>query len=155
MARQTVTEEHPREKHEKPPFEEPRQSAPASEQEMRHKPDHGEESYRGYGRLAGKAALITGGDSGIGKAVAIAYAREGADVLISYVAEEEEQDAAESARYVEQAGRKAVRVRGDISHEDHCRQLVDRAFHEFGRLDVLVNNAAYQMTHDNIDEFSS
>jgi len=155
MARQTVIEQHPREKHEKPPFEEPRQSTPASEQEMRSQPDHGEESYRGYGRLAGKAALITGGDSGIGKAVAIAYAREGADVLISYLSPEEEQDAAEAARYVEQAGRKAVRVRGDISQEGHCRELVERAFGEFGRLDILVNNAAYQMTHNSIDEFSS
>src|SRR5438067_569041 len=121
MAKQTVIEEHPREKHEKPPFEERRQSPPASEQEMRRKPDHGEESYRGFGRLAGKAALITGADSGIGKAVAIAYAREGADVLISYLSAKEEQDAEESARYVEQAGRKAVRVRGDIGDENHCR----------------------------------
>src|SRR5438552_2946271 len=107
MANETLIEQHPREKHEKPPFAEPRQSTPASEQEMRSKPDHGEDSYRGYGRLAGKTALITGGDSGIGKAVAIAYAREGADVLISYLSEQEEADAAESARYVEQAGRKA------------------------------------------------
>src|SRR6185437_7277830 len=98
MAKQTVIEENPREKHQKPPFEEPRQSPPASEQEMRSKPDHGEESYRGHGRLAGRAALITGADSGIGKAVAIAYAREGADVLISYLSEEEEQDALELAR---------------------------------------------------------
>lgn len=155
MAKQTVTEEHPREMHEKPPFAEPRQSPPASEQEMRSKPDHGEDSYRGYGRLAGKAALITGGDSGIGKAVAIAYAREGADVLISYLSEEEEQDAIDAAHYVEQAGRKAVRVRGDISDERHCGELVERAFREFGRLDILVNNAAYQMTHNSIDEFSS
>src|SRR5437764_1542330 len=155
MARQTVIEEHPREKHEKPPFEEPRQSTPGSEQEMRNKPDHGEESYRGHGTLKGKAALITGGDSGIGKAVAIAYAREGADVMISYLSEKEEQDAAESARYVEQAGRKAIRVRGDISQENHCRELVERAFREFGRLDILVNNAAYQMTHNSIEEFSS
>src|SRR5437868_1401823 len=105
MGRQTVIEEHPREQHKKPPFEERRQSPPGSEQEMRNKPDHGEESYRGHGRLAGKTALITGGDSGSGKAVAIAYAREGVDVLISYLSEKEEQDASESARYVEQAGR--------------------------------------------------
>jgi hypothetical protein len=124
MAKQTVIEQHPRETHEKPPFDEPRQPPPGSEREMRTKPDHGEESYRGYDRLAGKASLITGGDSGIGKAVAIAYAREGADVLISYLSEKEEQDAAEAARYVEQAGRTAVRVRGDISQESHCRELV-------------------------------
>src|SRR5438067_2286549 len=108
MGQETVIEQHPREKHEKPPFNEPRQATPASEQDMRSKPDHGEASYRGYGRLTGKTALITGADSGIGKAVAIAYAREGADVLISYLSEQEEGDAQECARYVEQAGRKAT-----------------------------------------------
>src|SRR3954452_19072032 len=119
MARQTVIEEHPREQHEKPPFEEPRQSTPASEQEMRSKPDYGEESYRGYGRLSGKAALITGGDSGIGRAVALAFAREGADVLIAYLSEET--DARETVRVVEAAGQKAIAVAGDIGDEAHCR----------------------------------
>src|SRR5712671_746891 len=134
----------------KPPYPSQKQPMPGSTAKMDPRPDHGETSYKGSGRLKGMRAVITGGDSGIGKAVAIAYAREGADVLISYLSEKEEQDAAESARYVEQAGRKAVRVRGDISHENHCRELVERAFREFGRLDILVNNAAYQMTHNSI-----
>ena len=119
------------------------------------KPDHGEQSYRGHGRLAGKTALITGGDSGIGKAVAIAFAREGADVLISYLSGEEEGDARDTAGFVEQAGREALCVRGDIGQEGHCREMVERAFREFGRLDILINNAAYQMTHDSIEEFSA
>src|SRR5690349_6173612 len=101
------TQVDPKEAYDKPPFEEPRQSTPGLETEMRNKADHGEESYRGYGRMAGRAALITGGDSGIGRAVAIAYAREGADIAISYLPEEEE-DAAETARWVEQAGRKCL-----------------------------------------------
>src|SRR3712207_3160929 len=97
------------------------------------------------GRLEGKAAIITGGDSGIGRAVALAFAREGADVLISYL-EEEETDAQETARVVEEAGKKAVRVPGDISEEDQCKSVVNSAVEEFGKVDVLVNNAAYQMT---------
>jgi NAD(P)-dependent dehydrogenase (short-subunit alcohol dehydrogenase family) len=126
------------------------QQPPGTQSEMRPKPDCGEESYVGSGRLAGKAAVITGGDSGIGRAVAIAYAREGADVLISYV--EEDDDAQETARLVEDAGRKAVLVRGDISDAQHCRDIVARAVEEFGRVDVLVNNAAYQMTHQSLEE---
>jgi NAD(P)-dependent dehydrogenase (short-subunit alcohol dehydrogenase family) len=134
--------------------EEPKQATPGLESQMEKKPDHGEESYRGYGRLEGKAALITGGDSGIGRAVAIAYAREGADVGISYLPEEEE-DARESERWVRDAGRKAVLMPGDIREEQHCRSMVDRVLKECGRIDILVNNAAYQMTHQNIEEFSS
>jgi NAD(P)-dependent dehydrogenase (short-subunit alcohol dehydrogenase family) len=118
------------------------------------KADHGEESYRGLGRLEDRVALITGGDSGIGRAVAIAFAREGADVLISYLPEEE-RDAQDTRRWVDRAGRKAVTVAGDIREERHCTALVDRAFAEFGRLDILVNNAAFQSTHDRIDEFST
>jgi hypothetical protein len=117
---------------------------------MTPKPDCGEDSYRGYGRLAGKVAVITGGDSGIGRAVAIAFAREGADVLISYLNEEE--DAQQTAGYVEQAGRKAVLVAGDVSRAQHCRDIIDRAVSEWGRVDVLVNNAAFQMTHQSLDE---
>nr|WP_245620386.1 SDR family oxidoreductase [Cryptosporangium arvum] len=117
---------------------------------MTPRPDCGESSYQGTGRLAGKAAIITGGDSGIGRAVAIAYAREGADVLISYLSEHE--DAKDTAKYVEDAGRKAVLVAGDVSQAQHCRDLVARAVEEFGRLDVLVNNAAFQMTHESLDE---
>ncbi|HEX8519521.1 MAG TPA: SDR family oxidoreductase [Pseudonocardia sp.] len=114
------------------------------------KPDHGEQSYRGSGRLTGKATVITGADSGIGRAVAIAYAREGADVLISYL--DEHDDARETAKWVEEAGRKAVLVPGDISEAAHCRSIIAKAVEEFGRVDVLVNNAAFQMTHDSIEE---
>ena len=115
-------------------------------------PDCGEHSYRGSGKLAGKAAIITGGDSGIGRAAAIAYAREGADVLIAYL--EEDDDAQDTARWIEEAGRRAVLVRGDLSDPAHCRAVVERAVQEFGRIDVLVSNAAYQMSRDSLDEIS-
>jgi NAD(P)-dependent dehydrogenase (short-subunit alcohol dehydrogenase family) len=128
--------------------------APGSLAEMSPAPDHGEESYQGLGRLKDRVALITGGDSGIGRAVAIAFAREGADVVLSYLPEEED-DAADTAGWVERAQRKAVRVPGDIRDERHCAAIVDRAFDEFGKLDILVNNAAFQMTHDSIEEFST
>ncbi|MEV0158299.1 SDR family oxidoreductase [Micromonospora sp. NPDC050686] len=124
------------------------QSAPGTERRMGPKPDHGEESYRGSDRLSGKRALITGGDSGIGRAVAIAFAREGADVLISYLGEEEETDARETVRLVEEAGRKGVAVRCDIREEANCRELVDRMLSDLGGIDILVNNAAYQMAQD-------
>ena len=114
--------------------------------------DHGEDSYVGLGRLTDRVALITGGDSGIGRAIAIAYAREGADVLISYLPEEES-DADQTCRWIDAAGRRSVKLPGDIQQERHCIALVDRAFAEFGRLDVLVNNAAYQMAHDKVEEF--
>jgi NAD(P)-dependent dehydrogenase (short-subunit alcohol dehydrogenase family) len=146
--------EDPREQGPKPPFEDQPQEAPGLEAEMSPKPDYGADSYRGAGRLEGKAALITGGDSGIGRAVAVAFAREGADVLISYL-EEEERDAQETAGAVEASGRRCVRVAGDIRDEAHCRRLVERAVSEFGKLDVLVNNAAFQMTHESIAEISS
>jgi len=119
---------------------------------MRPQADHGEESYRGSGRLAGKKAIITGGDSGIGRAVAIAYAREGADVLIAYLNEDE--DAQETAKWVEQAGQRPVLFRGDIGKPDQCRALVAKAVEAFGRVDILVNNAAYQMSHESLDEIS-
>lgn len=126
---------------------------PGSEQQMDPKPDHGETSYRGSGKLTGRKALITGGDSGIGKAVAIAFAREGADVLISYLNEEE--DAQEVKRYVEAAGRKAVLVPGDISKEEQCNKLVEKALQEFGQIDIIVNNAAHQMQHKTLQEISA
>ncbi|HEX5412617.1 MAG TPA: SDR family oxidoreductase [Terriglobia bacterium] len=154
MTNHKSTETSPRNLGQKPPFDERRQKPPGSEQEMRQRPDHGEETYRGAGRLRDKATLITGGDSGIGKAVAIAYAREGADVAIGYLPEEEK-DAMETIRQVESAGRRALPLPGDIADEQRCIEMVDRALEEFGRLDVLVNNAAYQMTHESIDEFSS
>jgi len=137
----------------RPPFkDQPQMRPPGRTAEMRPRPDHGETSYRGSGRLAGKAAIITGGDSGIGRAVAIAYAREGADVLIAYL--DEHEDARDTARLVEEAGRKAVLVAADISQAARCREIVDRAVEAFGRIDVLVNNAAHQMSFEAIDEIS-
>ncbi len=128
------------------------QTPPGTLGEMDPEPDHGEESYQGSGRLSGKKAVITGGDSGIGRAVAIAFAREGADVLISYLSEHE--DAQDTATYVEQAGQKCVLVPGDISDRAHCRTIIPKAVEEFGRVDVLVNNAAFQMSHDSLEEIS-
>jgi NAD(P)-dependent dehydrogenase (short-subunit alcohol dehydrogenase family) len=129
---------------------EPRQQPPGTESAMSRRPDHGEDSYRGSSRLTGKATVITGADSGIGKAVAIAYAREGADVLISYLNEHD--DANETAELVRKEGRKAVLVAGQLADPAHCREVIDRAVAEFGRIDVLVNNAAYQMTHETLEE---
>jgi len=126
------------------------QQPPGTEAALTPKADHGETSYRGSGKLEGKATVITGGDSGIGRAVALAFAREGADVLIAYLNEHE--DAQETARLVEEAGRKAVLVAGDIADPAHCRAIVDQAVQAFGRIDVLVNNAAFQMTRDAIEE---
>ena len=126
------------------------QHVPGSQAKMTPRPDCGEDSYRGSGRLEGKAAVITGADSGIGRAVAIAYAREGADVLISYLNEDE--DAKDTARLVEQAGRRAVLVPGDVSRPQHCRDLIARAVSEFGRVDILVANAAYQMTRTSLED---
>src|SRR4051812_39714150 len=122
---------------------------PGSDAEMSPQADHGEHSYRGLGRLAGHAALITGGDSGIGRAVAIAFAREGADVAISYMPEEED-DAQETRRWVEQAGRRILLLPGDIQVEEHCAALIQRTFDAFGRLDTLVNSAGFQRTYDSI-----
>ncbi|HET6876229.1 MAG TPA: glucose 1-dehydrogenase [Jatrophihabitans sp.] len=126
------------------------QQPPGTQAEMSPRPDCGEESYRGSGRLEGKAAVITGGDSGIGRAVAIAYAREGADVLISYL--DEDDDAQDTAQYVEKAGRKAVLVRGDVAEPQHCRDIIATAAREFGKVDILVNNAAFQMTHESLED---
>jgi NAD(P)-dependent dehydrogenase (short-subunit alcohol dehydrogenase family) len=125
---------------------------PGTEAEMTPQADHGEASYRGCEKLAGRVAVITGGDSGIGRAVAIAFAREGADVLISYLNEREDADARETARHVEAAGRRCVLVPGDIADAAHCRAVIDRAVREFGRVDVLVNNAAFQRTYQSLDE---
>ena len=131
---------------------EPQQQPPGSTQEMRRQPDHGEDSYRGNGRLTGKRALITGGDSGIGRAVALAFAREGADVAISYLSEDE--DARDTAALVEKAGRRAVLIPGDLTSREHCRAVVDQTVRELGGLDVLVNNAAFQMSHETVEEIS-
>jgi NAD(P)-dependent dehydrogenase (short-subunit alcohol dehydrogenase family) len=128
------------------------QEPPGAQSQMRPRPDCGEESYRGSGRLTGKATVITGGDSGIGRAAAIAFAREGADVLISYLSEDEDEDAEDTARLVREAGRTAVLVRGDLSEPAHCREVVGKAVEAFGRIDVLVSNAAYQMTRDSLTD---
>jgi NAD(P)-dependent dehydrogenase (short-subunit alcohol dehydrogenase family) len=133
----------------KPPLPEQQQEEPGTTQAMNPRPDHGEDSYQGHGRLSGKKAIITGGDSGIGRAVAIAFAREGADVLISYLNEDD--DARETARLVEQAGRKVVLVPGDIGAAGHCRAIVAQAVEAFGRIDILVNNAAHQMTFEDLE----
>ncbi|MGI4718102.1 MAG: SDR family oxidoreductase [Janthinobacterium lividum] len=126
------------------------QQPPGTEAELTPQADHGETSYVGSGKLKDKATLITGADSGIGRAVALAFAREGADVLISYLNEHE--DAEETRRLVEEAGRKAVLVPGDLADPAHCRAIVAKAVEAFGRIDVLVNNAAFQMTHDSLEE---
>jgi NAD(P)-dependent dehydrogenase (short-subunit alcohol dehydrogenase family) len=127
-----------------------RQDVPGVQSKMTPVPDCGEDSYRGAGRLAGKAAVITGGDSGIGRAVAIAYAREGADVLISYL--DEDADAEDTARLVEQAGQKAVLFSGDVSKPQHCRDIIAKAVADFGKVDILVNNAAFQMNRSSLEE---
>ncbi|MEG2392783.1 MAG: SDR family NAD(P)-dependent oxidoreductase, partial [Pseudomonas sp.] len=134
----------------KPPFPAQAQSVPGSQRKMEPYPDCGEQSYVGSGRLAGKIALITGGDSGIGRAVAIAFAREGADVVVAYLNEHE--DAKETARWVEQAGRQCLLLSGDLAQKSHCQELVDQTIERFGRIDVLVNNAAFQMTHENFED---
>ncbi len=139
--------------HPQPPQPQQNQAPPGYTQPMSPKPDHGEQTYRGSGRLAGKTAIITGADSGIGRAVAIAFAREGADVLISYL--EEHQEAQETALWVEEAGRKAIVVPGDVAGEQHCNALVDRAISEFGQLNILVNNAAMQRTHERIEDITA
>jgi NAD(P)-dependent dehydrogenase (short-subunit alcohol dehydrogenase family) len=141
---------HPTHAEPRPPFPEQEQQPPGREAEMRPLADHGEDSYVGHGRLKDKVALITGADSGIGRAVALAFAREGADVLCSYWKEDE--DAGQTRSLVEDAGRRCVTVPGDIGDRAHCRALVEQAVGELGRLDVLVNNAAYQMAYDSFLE---
>jgi len=149
--RQDPTQQYPQPEY---PEQDQRDQHPGLEREMQPEPDYGYETYRGTGRLEGKAAVITGGDSGIGRAVALAFAREGADVLISYL-EDEEPDATETARVVEDAGKRAVKVPGDIAEESRCQRVVDEAVRQFGRIDVLVNNAAHQMTVEGIADVSS
>jgi NAD(P)-dependent dehydrogenase (short-subunit alcohol dehydrogenase family) len=133
-----------------PPFEPQQQPVPGTQSKMNPVPDCGETSYKGSGRMANKIALITGGDSGIGRAVAIAYAREGADVAISYL--DEHEDAKDTARYVEEAGRQCLLLPGDLAQKEQCLAIVDKTIERFGRIDVLVNNAAFQMTHESLDE---
>ncbi|QLF68722.1 SDR family oxidoreductase [Peteryoungia desertarenae] len=135
-----------------PPFDQQKIAMPGMTVEMNPVPDHGETTYKGSGKLQGLKAIITGADSGIGRAVAIAYAREGADILISYL--EEEEDAKETANWVEKEGRSAILMPGDIQSADHCREIIDTAVREFGGVDILVNNAAHQASFKEITEIS-
>lgn len=151
-----TTMQDPRTQYPVPPYPQDDQNHPGTEASMTPKADHGETSYKGSGRLAGRKALITGGDSGIGRAVALAFAREGADVVISYL--DEDDDAQETIRLVQEAGRKGIAIAGDIQEEAHCKQLVKQTTDELGGLDILVVNAAFQMAHDSFldipnDEF--
>jgi NAD(P)-dependent dehydrogenase (short-subunit alcohol dehydrogenase family) len=143
----------PQEKFDTPPYPVEPQDEPGLQSRLHPEADHGEKSYKGSGKLKGKKAIITGGDSGIGRAVAIAFAREGADVLISFL--EEVEDAKETAKYVEEAGQKAVLVKGDISDENHCKRIVQMAVDEFGQVDILVNNAAFQMARESLEDIPS
>ena len=136
----------------KPPYPTQRQPMPGSTAKMNPRPDHGETSYRGSGKLAGKKAVITGGDSGIGRAVALAYAREGADILIAYL--DEHEDAHEVKALIEQEGRKAVLVAGDLRSPEHCRSVIKQAVEALGGVDILVNNAAHQATFKDIGDIS-
>jgi len=136
-----------------PTFPEQQQGTPGTEADMQPKADHGETSYKGSGKLVGRKALITGGDSGIGRAVAIAFAREGADVAIIYL--DEDKDAQETAHYVAEAGRKAVLIPADIRQEANCQQIVEQTVAELGGLDILVNNAAYQMSQESLQDITA
>lgn len=146
------TNQDPAKKYPVPPFPKQKQDPPGTEDAMQPLADHGEKSYKGSGKLLDKKAIITGGDSGIGRAVAIAFAREGADVLISYLDDVEDKDANETAKYIEESGRKALLVKGDIRSEEHCRMIVEKAVSEFGKIDILVNNAAFQMARESLQE---
>ncbi len=145
----------PTEKYPRPPFPKQDQPTPGKEALLQPQADHGEESYKGSGKLQGKRAVITGGDSGIGRAIAIAFAREGADILISYLDDSEDEDANTTAKFIEAAGRKTVLVKGDIQEEAHCKLIIDTAVKELGGLDILVNNAAFQMARKTMEEISS
>lgn len=134
----------------KPPFKAQQQAVPGQQRKMDPMPDCGEQTYEGSGRLANKIALITGADSGIGRAVAIAFAREGADVAVSYL--DEHEDAKETARWVEAAGRQCLLLPGDLGNADQCTAIVSDTVEKFGRIDVLVNNAAFQMTYENLED---
>ncbi len=150
-----TNQQDPETKYPQPPFPKQKQEYPGIEAKMKPKADHGQKTYRGSGKLEGKKAIITGGDSGIGKAVAIAFAREGADVLISYLDDMEDEDAKDTAKYVRDAGRKCVLVKGDITSEKHCKKIIKKAMDEFGQIDILVNNAAFQMARKSLQEISA
>ncbi|MFP5439004.1 MAG: SDR family oxidoreductase [Bacteroidia bacterium] len=145
--------EDPLKKHPTPPYPGQAQNVPGTEAGLRPQADHGELTYVGSGKLKGRKALITGGDSGIGRAVAIAFAREGADIVLSYL--DEHEDARETARWVEKAGRQAVLISGDISQEAHCQKVIQAALEGLGGLDILVNNAAFQMARESLQDVSA
>ncbi|MGI4756606.1 MAG: SDR family oxidoreductase [Janthinobacterium lividum] len=144
-----VEPQDPRERFSKPPFPQGKQAGSGSSEKLDPPADYGESTYKGYGRLTGRSALITGADSGIGRAVALCFAKEGADILFTYLEgdQDEQRDAEETVRLVKATGRKAIAVPGDIREKDFCKQLVNRTTQEFGRLDILVNNAAFQRTY--------
>lgn len=150
----SVLPEDPKTKYPQPPFKEQKQPWPGLVSKMDPRPDHGEKSYKGSGRLKGRKALITGGDSGMGRAAAIAYAREGADVAINYYPTEEE-DAREVIQLIKAEGRKAIAIPGDLRDESFCKSLVEQAVKALGGLDILVNNAARQQTHESILDIST
>lgn len=139
----------------RPPFPKQDQEYPGVEALMKPLADHGVESYKGSGKLKGKKAIITGGDSGIGKAVAIAFAREGADVVVSYLDDIEDEDANDTAKHIREAGQQCILIKGDITDESHCKAIVDRAIKEFGRVDILVNNAAFHMAREKLEDIPS
>lgn len=143
----------PRNAYPRPPFPRQKQELPGKDFLLDPKPDHGEESYVGAGRLAGLATIVTGSDSGIGKAVAIAFAREGADVVVAYL--DSHDDAHQTIELVEAEGRRAISIAGDLQDEDHCRRVVEQTRDELGRVDVLVNNAAHQQRWENVEEVST
>ena len=153
MAPDHTTTQDPTTQHPRPEQPEQQLEHPGLEGEMAQQPDYGAESYRGSGRLEGRKALITGGDSGIGRAVALAFAREGADVAIAHLPAEQA-DADETIRVVEASGRKALSLAGDLTDPGHCREIVERTVAELGGLDILVNNAAYQMAHEGLEDLS-
>ncbi|WP_316809325.1 SDR family oxidoreductase [Pedobacter agri] len=155
MKSEKMSVNDPAGKYPQPPFPKQDQSPPGKESALIPKADHGEKSYKGSDKLKGKKAIITGGDSGIGRAVAIAFAREGADVLISYLDDSEDEDARVTADFVRDAGRKAVLIKGDIKEQAHCQKIIDSAIAEFGGIDILVNNAAFQMARKNIQEITA
>jgi NAD(P)-dependent dehydrogenase (short-subunit alcohol dehydrogenase family) len=148
----STTTKDPRKIHDQPPYPAKQQPPPGDEEEMSPQVDHGESSYKGTGQLAGRCALITGADSGIGRAVALAFAREGADVAISYLSEDT--DARETKRLVTQAGRKAVLLPGDIAEQDVCSTIARKAIDALGTIDILVNNAAFQRSYDKFEDIS-
>jgi len=155
MSEDQYAQQDPGAQHGQPDTDDEQQAHPGATDAMGDRPDHGESSYRGSGRLTGRKAVVTGGDSGIGRAVALAFAREGADVVIAHLAEEQT-DAEETAQLVKEAGRQAVLVGGDLTDEQQCQRLVDRAVDELGTIDVLVNNAAFQMAQpDGIEAVST